>query len=293
METCNECGKKFSTSIWKKLFTDASNCPECKRDRKEKIQKYVDKLIEFGKDKYLDKNEEKELLELQNSLELNDDDLQLAKRRLENLRQLTKQANIKMYEDKLRQAGADSYLDSEEDAELSQLIDFFGLTSQDISHTMADLVGLKRLSAIQDGKLPILDADILLRKKEVCHYEIPTSLIEEKSRTKFVGGSQGVSIRIAKGVSYRVGGFKGERIVETFNETTDSGSLYITNKRVIFVGGKKNVTYPINKIINISKYSDAIHFQKENEKKPKYFLINDQFAIDEIGLIINHLVSED
>jgi len=67
--------------------------------------------------------------------------------------------------------------------------------------------------------------------------------------------------------------------------------LYITNKRVIFVGAKKNVTYPLGKIVNITKFSDAIHFMKENEKKPKYFLINNQFYIDEIGIIVNHIIS--
>lgn len=133
--------------------------------------------------------------------------------------------------------------------------------------------------------------DILLKEGEHCHYEIPCDLIEERSRTKYVGGTQGVSFRITKGVYYRVGGFKGERIVDTFKETTDSGTLYITNKRVIFVGAKKNVTYTLNKIVNFTKYSDAVRFQKENESRPKYFLIKDQDSIDEIGLILYQIIS--
>ncbi len=63
-------------------------------------------------------------------------------------------------------------------------------------------------------------------------------------------------------------------MVDTFKEVTDSGTLYITNKRIIFVGTKKNVTYPLNKVVNFIKYRDAVQFQKENEARPKYFLRN-------------------
>jgi hypothetical protein len=34
------------------------------------------------------------------------------------------------------------------------------------------------------------------------------------------------------------------------------------------------------------EYSDAVQFQKENEKRPKSFLIDDEYAIDEIGAIV-------
>jgi len=74
-------------------------------------------------------------------------------------------------------------------------------------------------------------------------------------------------------------------------QVTDRGTLYITNKRVVFTGTKKNVTYPQNKIVNFVKYRGAVQFQKENEARPKYFLIDDQDSIDEIGLILARLVS--
>ena len=40
----------------------------------------------------------------------------------------------------------------------------------------------------------------------------------------------------------------------------------------------------------ISK-EDALQFQKENESKPRYFLIKNQDTIDEIGLILSQIVS--
>jgi hypothetical protein len=95
-------------------------------------------------------------------------------------------------------------------------------------------------------------------------------LIEERTRARYVGGSRSVSFRIAKEVYYRVGGFREERVVDTFKEITDEGTLYVTNNKVLFVGSKKNVSYPINKIVTISRYADApLRPLPENSKTRK------------------------
>lgn len=289
-QKCADCGKELS--FWSRLFpSDRKLCPECKNARREKIKQYVSKLNEFGADRYLTPAEERELAALQQSLGLSDEDLKEARRTLANLRQSTKNFDLARYEEKLRQVGEDGYLEPQEEAELNALKEGLGLGDEEIAPTCGQLIRLKRLTAIKNGKLPVLAADILLKKGELCHFEVPCDLVEERNRTRYVGGSQGVSFRIAKGVYYRVGGFKGERVVDTYKQVTDSGTLYITNKRVVFTGTKKNVTYPLNKIVNFVKYRDAVQFQKENEDRPKYFLIDDQDSIDEIGLILAQLVS--
>ena len=151
---------------------------------------------------------------------------------------------------------------------------------------------LKVISSIQDGIFPVIQSDLLIKKNEKCHYQIKASLMEERQKTHYVGGSNGVSVRIARGVYWRTGGFKGERVTERIKTVTDEGFLYVTNKRVVFAGLRKNVTYSINKIVNIIKYSDAIQFQKENENKPKYFLINSEDVIDIVGTLVTKILSE-
>ncbi|MCL6559107.1 MAG: hypothetical protein K6U74_09965 [Firmicutes bacterium] len=74
-------------------------------------------------------------------------------------------------------------------------------------------------------------------------------------------------------------------------QVTDSGTLYITNKRVVFTETKKNVTYPLDKIVNFVKCRDAVQSQEENKDRPKYFLVKEQDSIDEIGLILPRLIS--
>lgn len=285
---CRNCGKDLS--LWTKIFSaDRTLCPECKAIKKDKIGQYISKINVFGADSYLSPQEEKELIVLKDDLGLTEEDLKEADRIIANLRLSTKNTDIAKYEEKLREVGEDGYLSSQEELELGTLKQRLNLSESNINNTYGQLLHLKRLTSIKDGNLPVLNADILMKKGEQCHYEISSELIEEKTRTRYVGGTQGVSFRIMKGVSYRVGGFKGERVVDTFQKVTDVGTLYITNKKIVFVGARKNVTYPLNKIVNFIKYEDAIKFQKENELKPKYFVINDKFAIDEIGLIITTL----
>lgn len=255
------------------------------------VRKYVEKIKELGRDRYLDAEEERQLEEFRRSLRLSDEDLKQANRMLENLRRTSKKLDIERYEAKLREVGADGYLDPEEETELARLREELGLTGDDIAHTVGELLRLKRLTAIKHGQLPVVEADIMLKRGEVCHYETEASLVEEKSVTRYVGGSQGVSIRIAKGVYYRVGGFKGMRLTDTVKEVTDRGTLYVTNKRAIFVGAKKNVTYQIERLVGIKKWPDAIQFQVENEARPRYFVIKDPDAVDEIGLIVSQVAA--
>lgn len=270
------------------MLAQTDVCSECKLHKRAMVQLYVDKIIEFGEDNYLDRREEEELRQLKRRLGLTDKDLKVAERRLENLRRLTKQAKIKKYEDKLREVGADGYLDSNEEAELDQLVKRFKLTKKEISHTIADLINLKKLTAIQDGNLTVINADINLMKNETCYYEIPAELTEAKPLAEEVK----ISIKITKDLSYQVGGLKEKKIIGALEKVVDRGTLYLTNKRVIFVGGKVNATYSLSKIVRINKFPNAIQFLKDKENKPKCFILKDGFAAEEIIMIFFKLVSQ-
>lgn len=99
---------------------------------------------------------------------------------------------------------------------------------------------------------------------------------EEKSRTRYVGGSQGVSIRVAKGIYYRTGGFKGERVQESETIHADTGLLGITNKHVYFAGPSKRFRIAFNKIVAFEPFSDGIGVQRDAQTaKPQTFVTGD------------------
>jgi hypothetical protein len=81
---------------------------------------------------------------------------------------------------------------------------------------------------------------------------------ESRTRTQYVGSSQGVSIRIMRGVYYRVGAFKGERVQSSELVMVDAGLLGITDKHLYFAGSTKGLRIPYRKVASFTPYSDGI-----------------------------------
>jgi hypothetical protein len=48
----------------------------------------------------------------------------------------------------------------------------------------------------------------------------------------------------------------------------DTGTLYLTNKRIIFAGDKKTSNIKIDKILELTPYSDGVAIRKETGKSP-------------------------
>lgn len=47
-----------------------------------------------------------------------------------------------------------------------------------------------------------------------------------------------------------------------------NGNLYLTNKRIIFTGSKKNSNIRFEKILSITPYADGVEIDKEAGKTP-------------------------
>jgi len=104
-------------------------------------------------------------------------------------------------------------------------------------------------------------AGLMLSDGELCHFEENGRLLEQRSRREYLGGSQGVSISLARGVRYHVGAFKGTAIDTTYLTDCGGGTLHVTSKRICFTGSQQSASIPWARVINISAYEDglAIH----------------------------------
>ena len=128
------------------------------------------------------------------------------------------------------------------------------------------------LRNIQNGIVPrtMINAPILLGKNETILWTYNgVSLYQEKITKEWVGRTSGYSIRILKGLTYRTGQMKGRPVEHSSMEFNGTGTLYITNKNMIFHSPQKGVKVPFNKIIGISPYSDGIEVHKDgaNQKR--------------------------
>ena len=128
------------------------------------------------------------------------------------------------------------------------------------------------LKNIQNGIMPShsINAPIILNKGETILWTYNgVNLYQEKITKEWVGRSSGYTVRIFKGLSYRTGQMKGRPVEHSSMEFHGTGTLYITNKHLIFHGQQKGVKIPFNKIIGITPYSDGIEVHRDgaNQKR--------------------------
>ncbi|HGJ65294.1 TPA: hypothetical protein ENS27_07900 [bacterium] len=178
----------------------------------------------------------------------------------------------------------DSILSESEEINLLNFLRYFKLTIDDVDKNGAYTRVIKSsiIREILDGKIPKrFHVDGLLpfnfQKNETLIWlfqNVP--YYEPRTRTTYYGSSSGVSLKIAKGVYYRVGGFRGNPVVKTETVLIDIGILAITDKHVYFAGNAKSFRIQYNKIVSFTSYSDGIAIHRDSASaKPQVFITGD------------------
>jgi len=128
------------------------------------------------------------------------------------------------------------------------------------------------LTQLKIGNVPISiqqeESPIILKNKEKLYVALSNISLSEPRAVR-TGGYGGPSVRLAKGLSFRLGGFKAESHEELRN--IDQGTFTLTDKRIVFSGNKKTISVSLNKVISINPYSDGISITREGFSKTQYF----------------------
>ena len=123
---------------------------------------------------------------------------------------------------------------------------------------VADAELAKLYSDTLAGELPsIRPSSAILKAGETAYVEASAMLMEAKS-AGVVGGSRGVSVHVAKGLTLRAGAFKGHKVEHIV--VAARGHFVITSQRLIFAGDRKSFAVSFDKLINVTRYSDGFTF---------------------------------
>ncbi|MCE5214549.1 MAG: zinc-ribbon domain-containing protein [Methanobacterium sp.] len=121
---------------------------------------------------------------------------------------------------------------------------------------------------------------MILKKNEVCNLVLPNiSFLEARSVRQTLGGYGGPSFRVAKGVSFRLGGVSARSVSHDELKKIDQGTLVLTSKRLTFLGSMRTVNIDLRKIVAIEPYKDGIGSQRENKQKTEYFTGTDKTTL--------------
>lgn len=181
---------------------------------------------------------------------------------------------------------ADRRFSPDEEAELRRVAENLRveLTFDDTSRGL--IHRYRQFWEIDQGRLPSLDVPVRLQRGEVCHWCGFGRLNEYRSVTTRVGYSGPTArIRIARGLSWRMGSLAVSRVTQDVLKELDSGTCYVTSKRLIFNGSKKTTALPLRRILNFTIYQDGVQIEKDSGKD-QYFRF-DEFDGELLGAILD------
>ncbi len=81
---------------------------------------------------------------------------------------------------------------------------------------------------------------------------------EERIQREHVGGSSGMSIRIARGVYYRAGAFRGHPVETRLLVEVGIGSLAVTTKHLYFASQAKSFRVAYSRVVAWESYEDGV-----------------------------------
>lgn len=162
------------------------------------------------------------------------------------------------------------------------------INNHEIAESKKELEKLRTISDIKLGNLPAFVVDgFLPQRNEIVHWSESAWLMEEVTLgRRYEGGSSGISVRVAKGVTIRAGSSRGRVIVDKSIEKTSFGSFIITNKRFVFNGDSKSFSIKYEKMIGLQLNDNWLTINSETGKQKEI-----QFTTSENSEIILAIIN--
>lgn len=181
---------------------------------------------------------------------------------------------------------SDDALSESDESRFYELLNAFGLGPTEFREAVSvhRLFKASILRQLGEGKLPSLkvsistisgDNPINLEPDEKIIWVL-NDVTYSTARTQYVGVSQGVSLRVTKGVYYRFGVYAGAPDQTEYVSKSGTGYFVMTNRNVYFLSPLKVLKIPIRKIVAIVPRSDGLSISRDGvSAKPAIFTLDD------------------
>ena len=223
------------------------------------------------------------------------------KKNLERIKKdllLPEEFTKKIYEEKadeilqnfVHEAISDGKISPDEEREMNAIAKSLGINLEFDEKSKELFERYKLYWQIENGELPELIPDIRIQKSEKLHFKTYVNWLEQRKVTRRINyAGPTARIRIAKGIYYRMGSMNVQPVSEDVWRTIDSGMIYLTNKRLIFMGSKGNKTIRLNRILDIKPYTNGVDIQKDAGRSPFLEFNNN---VDLFSMILVRLLDE-
>lgn len=204
-----------------------------------------------------------------------------------------KRIRVQAYNAAFSAAASDGKVTVDEEKELTKLQDYFKIPDSEIVRSKQQLARFRLLAEIQEGTLPTTQvSNVIFQRGEQAHWTEAGDILEERVvGRRYVGGSNGVSIRIAKGVSYRVGASRGNLVTDKAVVPVSSGEFIVTNRRAIFRGDKKSFALSIPKLLDVNFFSNGVRLT-DDKGKPRTVKFDSKENVDIVGAVLSRVIND-
>lgn len=189
----------------------------------------------------------------------------------------------------VEQALEDDTLTEEEEEQLAGFLELMDLHGDELPQDARTyMIKAALIRDLLDGKVQpraqVPDMPFNLMKKETLVWAYPSiTAYEHKTQTEYVAGSRGTSIRIAKGVYWRVGVVKGRRVQREVQERLGSGPLAVTSRHIYYHAGNDSFRIKHDKIVSIIPTSESVIVNRDGARnKPLELMTDDPWFLTNI-----------
>jgi hypothetical protein len=186
----------------------------------------------------------------------------------EEVNRINQKNAIELYENAVKNVVADKMVTAEEQQSLKKMAHQLGINIREAAIDMKlrdDYYYLVLLNALEQGYLPeCKPASIVTQKDELAYWEISSNLVFTRTNaTGFFSKDHPVRMKVAKGVSYKLGASRGTHITEHIS-SNHPGVFVVTNKRVVFAASQQSFSIPFTQLHSFDTYTDGIGLQNNN-----------------------------
>jgi hypothetical protein len=150
--------------------------------------------------------------------------------------------------------------------------------------------------AVAGASRTIASGLIILKKNEAALWDGQASLVEPRRQPGYYsGGSAGVRLRIAKGVSYRIGASSRSYTPGPEIQTpVDHGSIIVTTQRVVFKGTKASREWVFDKLLGVDNATDdtGVLLHVSNRQKVSGLLLGKSSEAFQVFLALGLAIRE-
>lgn len=231
---------------------------EIHRELAGKIYKAeVDKVILDGE---LDEGERAFIEKLQNDLKLPDEVAQ----------KIYLTSGQELIRNFMNNVISDAKLSPEEERELQAIAKNLHAELKFDDVTKTDLEKYRLYWQIENDEMPELQVDINIPRSEKCYFIAHnTQWLEQTAETPAkVNSNNALSLKIAKGLYWRNPANDTKKLDTAQWHALDSGTIYLTNKRVLFKGSKGDKIILLNRVIDFTVFANGMEIEKGEGKNP-------------------------